>query len=248
MFRSLVAVVFILTAWTSAFAVSADFNSLPAGTHYSAGALFSNGGLDFDVVYGVGTVDVASATGLANPSFAGNYLNLSSSEYLNVNLPTRASQIGFDFIMNNPAVALDVNGALVNYAQIPTTVNGVTIAQTLGAKSASWGSIVASGNITTFLVIGSQLEVDNVSVTPLPGVAGDYNRNNTVDAGDYGVWRKAIGTASAYRTWRANFGRVGVGSGDSGGISAGNVPEPSTLASVLLGLLFLAAAPERRRG
>jgi hypothetical protein len=246
MSRRFLALMFVVAAGSQALATTADFNSLAAGTHYSAGALFSSGGLDFDVVYSGGTVDVSTATGLVNPSFTGNYLNLSSDDYLNVNLPTRASQVGFDFILNDPGVALDVNGTLGNYSQIPTTVNGVTIAESLGSKTAPWGSIHASGTLTSFVIIGNQFAVDNVNVTPLAGVAGDYNRNNAVDAGDFVVWRKSIGSVSGFRSWRTNFGAGTAGSGDSVGISAGNVPEPSTLASVLLGLLFLAATPGRR--
>jgi hypothetical protein len=63
-----------------------------------------------------------------------------------------------------------------------------------------------------------------------PGVTGDYNANNTVDAGDYVLWRKNLGqpialpnenvtpgmvTQDDYDTWRANFGAASAGGGQS---------------------------------
>jgi hypothetical protein len=60
----------------------------------------------------------------------------------------------------------------------------------------------------------------------VPGVAGDFNANNTVDAGDYILWRKNLGQSIAlpnenvtpgmvtqddYDTWRANFGAPAAG-------------------------------------
>jgi hypothetical protein len=64
----------------------------------------------------------------------------------------------------------------------------------------------------------------------VPGVTGDYNANNTVDAGDYVLWRKNFGqtiampnenvtpgvvTQEDYDTWRANFGATAAGGGNS---------------------------------
>ena len=41
---------------------------------------------------------------------------------------------------------------------------------------------------------------------------GDYNRDGTVDAADYVVWRSGLGTTytqADYDVWRANFGQTG---------------------------------------
>ena len=62
------------------------------------------------------------------------------------------------------------------------------------------------------------------------GLAGDYNLNGVVDAADFVVWRKGLGTLytqSDYIVWRAHFGRT-AGSGSSTVANAA-VPEPSTL-------------------
>ena len=79
-----------------------------------------------------------------------------------------------------------------------------------------------------------------------PALPGDYNRNGTVDAADYVVWRKNNGTTNAlpndptggtigtaqYNQWHAHFGQTaGGGSGTSASTA---VPEPATV--VLVGL------------
>lgn len=79
--------------------------------------------------------------------------------------------------------------------------------------------------------------VDNDSVASL---AGDYNGNSTVDAGDYVVWRKTVGSGthhqadgsgltigvpdgtvdqSDYNYWRSNFGNATTGAGSGTGSS-----------------------------
>ena len=49
-----------------------------------------------------------------------------------------------------------------------------------------------------------------------PTLAGDFNEDGVVDAADYVVWRKGLGTTYTqkdYDTWRAHFGQTaGIGS------------------------------------
>ena len=65
--------------------------------------------------------------------------------------------------------------------------------------------------------------------------AGDYNRDGSVDAADYVVWRKNDGTQVGFDTWRTHFGQT-VGSG-SGASANATIPEPATTV-----LLMCAAA------
>jgi hypothetical protein len=104
-------------------------------------------------------------------------------------------------------------------------------------------------------------------VTP-PGLPGDYNQDNIVDAADYVVWRKTLGTTVApiysgadgdgdgaidqddYGVWRAHFGQpAGAGSvasveGPGDGVAAASAPsgasvsQPPALPGVALALIY----------
>jgi hypothetical protein len=123
----------------------------------------------------------------------------------------------------------------------------------------------ADRNQTTLSLLGfTNLEVylDQASaglfaVAPL---AGDYNDDGTVDAADYTVWRDAmssgnsllnetasLGTIDAadYAAWKSNFGATGASSdGSAANLPDSSVPEPGSIALLILGHLTLLA---RRR-
>ena len=74
---------------------------------------------------------------------------------------------------------------------------------------------------------------------------GDFNQNGTVDAADYVVWCRGLGTTytqADYDVWRANFGQT-IGSGGTlpSAESLPAIPEPSTALVVFVGSLALAA-------
>jgi phospholipase/lecithinase/hemolysin len=76
---------------------------------------------------------------------------------------------------------------------------------------------------------------------------GDFNQGGTVDAADYVVWRKGLGstfTQDDYGVWRANFGRTLALAGQS---TQSSVPEAGTLLVLSAGLLCQAAVRQRRR-
>lgn len=88
------------------------------------------------------------------------------------------------------------------------------------------------------------LDIDMTSVVlnvtgSLPGIAGDFNGNGTVDAADYVLWRNGGPLqndptpgiqAGDYDFWRSRFGST------SGSGAAAAVPEPASVAMLLLGL------------
>lgn len=77
-----------------------------------------------------------------------------------------------------------------------------------------------------------------VAFSLTPSVAGDFNGDGIVDAADYLVWRKGLGTTftqANYDAWRTHFGQS-AGSGSGAGANSA-VPEPETVV-----LLMLAAA------
>jgi hypothetical protein len=83
------------------------------------------------------------------------------------------------------------------------------------------------------------LTMTGVSTT----LAADFNSDGSVNGADYVWWRKMGGTQQEYDFWWQNFGRSqpGSGSGQFG------VPEPATLAVVLMGACCCALCRSRRR-
>jgi probable HAF family extracellular repeat protein len=94
-------------------------------------------------------------------------------------------------------------------------------------------------------------------LTPLiERIPGDYNRNGTVDAADYVVWRNTLGDSGTglaadgnandaidpgdYDVWRANFGT----SADS---ASEEIPEPSRLALAIAAVLVTAICVRNKR-
>ena len=89
------------------------------------------------------------------------------------------------------------------------------------------------------------------------GLVGDFNEDDKVDAADYVIWRKnetannplpndnGLATQAArFDLWKANFGNMTMPGGGSGS-GQGAVPEPTSVALLLIGLV--AAAVRRRR-
>lgn len=76
------------------------------------------------------------------------------------------------------------------------------------------------------------------------GPAGDYNHNGVVDAADYVVWRKGLGstyTQNDYNTWRSNFGNTGgMGTAAERADMPSSVPEPmGTFACATAAIMLL---------
>ncbi|HEX2476168.1 MAG TPA: PEP-CTERM sorting domain-containing protein [Lacipirellulaceae bacterium] len=93
-----------------------------------------------------------------------------------------------------------------------------------------------------------------VPIGPPAGTAGDYNNDGVVDAADYVVWRKLLGTNTQlqnegvgvtpgmvtdedYTVWRTNFGSIT----PPGAGSVAAVPEPGALMLAMLALAILGA-------
>jgi hypothetical protein len=71
--------------------------------------------------------------------------------------------------------------------------------------------------------------INLAAADPLPG---DFNRDCVVDAADYVIWRKTLGTPSEYAAWQANFGTSVDSESGTGDSLSFNTPEPT--ASLLL--------------
>jgi autotransporter-associated beta strand protein len=121
-----------------------------------------------------------------------------------------------------------------------------------------WGGIGSgAAHETAFLTGSGRLQV--TTFVPPPGLPGDFNQDNKVDAADYVTWRtngepNTSGTGplpndggaadqnARLTLWRANFGNPGAGGGL--GNSSG-VPEPASVAMILAGLAMLAFGRRR---
>ncbi len=78
-------------------------------------------------------------------------------------------------------------------------------------------------------------------------LAGDFNNDGIVDAADYVVWRKNLGSQDDYNLWRTNFGRTAASgtAGNLAGSVSSSVPEPSSIVVLLLGVALSAALHRR---
>jgi hypothetical protein len=89
---------------------------------------------------------------------------------------------------------------------------------------------------------GGAVHIDRSLIEILPdSLLGDFNNDGAVDAADYIVWRKGLGTVYTpddLNTWRANFG-VTLGAGSDtiakGGAILPIVPEPASVLLVAVG-------------
>ena len=142
--------------------------------------------------------------------------------------------------------ALDVTGSLALAGTL--SVNAIGFSPLLGHAFdlLNWG-LTRTGTFSTLDLppLGSGLTWDTsqlytlgiISVLGPNGLAGDFNQNGVVDAGDYVVWRNSGGSQAAYTQWRMNFGRT-AGSGSTAGQL---IPEPAS-AVIAFGSLFALAA------
>jgi T5SS/PEP-CTERM-associated repeat protein len=144
-----------------------------------------------------GTYDLVSITGNAN---LGGELELAM---LNGFVPSGSTM----FTVLNAAGG--IAGAFSNVA------NGQRLA-----------TIDGSGSFLVHYGPGSSFSPNQIVLNSFVFVAlaGDFNRDNKVDAADYVMWRKTDGSPGGYDAWRTNFGRTA----GSGSASNTTVPEPST--------------------
>jgi hypothetical protein len=116
-------------------------------------------------------------------------------------------------------VVLDAAG------NVYTTNNNVELLQVFSPGGATVATTSSDGTFT---------------VVPFSeGTLGDHDGDDDVDAADYVAWRKLpsmFGDAQGYTDWRAHFGE----GTDPGASNRGGVPEPSSLAFLVLAVSGLA--------
>jgi glucose/arabinose dehydrogenase len=128
--------------------------------------------------------------------------------------------------------------------------NFVERTQELTSSLGPWGgiaSIAQDGAGELYLIDYLKGDIHKI-VAAAPDDYGDFNQDLVVDAADYVVWRKGVGTTyveADYNAWRTNFGAHvdGIG-GAGGGFSPTTVPEPAS--ALLLAIAALIVTASRR--
>lgn len=164
---------------------------------------------------------------------------------------------------NNPnrmvVVAINRTGA-AQTTDIAVThdrvIDHARVYQLTGSTSLVW----QQANIELDLLTAFQYTMPAYSVTTLvlvsDGLVGDFNRNGTVDAADYTVWRDSLGQTGKtpadanednivdvedFNLWKHNFGTTLSGSSSS----SASVPEPAGMMVVSITCIFAAAVRRR---
>ncbi len=135
----------------------------------------------------------------------------------------------------NDTLSLWVDPISIASLSAPTftrsNANFLSSLSSMGIVSYNTSKSNAGGYLDALIVSNSSTALLDVTGV----VSGDFDRNGMVDAADYVVWRKSLGTTyqqSDYQVWRANFGQ----SAASGSAGMGNatIPEPTTYMLLIL--------------
>jgi hypothetical protein len=132
---------------------------------------------------------------------------------------------GFFFFRNQGGTNyLEINGELMDFTH--SALSGSTFGTVGGVEVHSsslgngWRSVKLDGLAHSLAFIGQELTIDGVSLGL--GIPGDLNRDGSVDAADYVVWRKTDNSSWNMSNFRRYFGVA------RGSASAVAVPEPTT--------------------
>jgi autotransporter-associated beta strand protein len=145
---------------------------------------------------------------------------------------TKFTLIGYTGTWDNGIFNDSLNNPIADDTNVTVGANTFTI----NYNDAVDGANFVSGSFTNYVTLS------------IPGLAGDHNGDNKVDAADYVLWRKDPaghgGDPAGYDAWRGNFG-TGTGSGGAQGNQS--VPEPATLVLVLIAIPLVAGREVLRR-
>ncbi len=189
---------------------------------------------------------------IATPRPEGNFVTIpetvlpfpSNQGQLDLTAPNQSQQ---DFIDQGlEDILYTMESGMVYAFPDPMSLEGVTLDNTFKTVNKAIGETAANSLMIRFESVtngGSEaflfknLTIEDGVVAP--GLDGDYNNDNVVDAADYTVWRDGGSPDSSqagYDLWAANYG-------DSLPANAASIPEPT---AALLAMIALAGLASRR--
>ncbi len=149
----------------------------------------------------------------------------------------------------NDTLSLWVDPASIASLSAPTftssSANFLSNLSSMGIVSYNTSKSNAGGYLDALIVSNSSTALFDVTGV----VSGDFDRNGVVDAADYVVWRKGLGTTygeSDYQLWRANFGRSAANG--LSGMGNATVPEPTVFTLLIFAVVGWALVRLSRSG
>jgi hypothetical protein len=212
--------------------------------------------VDFVSISNVNDTDFYSFS-VAGPTVLGATLTPRGGVFTQASQGVVPSSFDANARSNLTLAALATNGTTVLAAANANPAGGVeSIADLILPSAGTYYARITGADDT--------IQLYELSLTAMPILVGDYNRDGIVDGADYVTWRRAQGqsvatgsgadgnfdgqiTPADYTVWRSRLGQtLGSGSGNEG-FAGGVVPEPAVrwLVTLCTALLLSFSRPVR---
>jgi fibronectin-binding autotransporter adhesin len=182
------------------------------------------------IILGAVTVNSGGhvAPGASIESLDVGSLTLSAGSILDFELGTVTGVDVSDLLNVTSTNGLTINGGTLNLTNAAGMTGGFyTLIDYAGTLNGSVGNINL-GTLPTGFTYRLFNDSASTSIQLEVTAPGDFNHDGTVDAADFVVWRKGLGTKytpADYDSWRAHFGQT---YSPGSGVSSNAVPEPGT--------------------
>ncbi len=215
----------------------------------------------------------------ALPSFTSSAQSLSRTiDFGNIALGDSATPAMIDvFNLNSPSgftAGLDLDSVAssgntsaftTSLATFTNLAAGASQAFTSSFNVAAVGSFLATYTLTLSdeNLSGATNKTMTLTLKGIARLAGDFNGDDIVDAGDYIAWKRAYGQPVAtaysgadgngdfivndgdYDVWRAHFGQTAAGFG-AGSMSSAAIPEPASITLLAMTAMLICCRSRRR--
>jgi endonuclease I len=201
----------------------------------------------------------------ATPRFASNLATSLTLDFGNVAFGDSVSPLGFGITnltgLAGYTAALDLDSITPSGNTSAFTTNLAPFSLLTAGSTSNFTSSFIAFSIGTFTanytlnlsdenLSGATNKSMTLTLTGKIRLAGDYNNDGAVDAGDYLVWRRTTGNTGVvayssadgdgntiindadFDVWRTHFGQMASGAG--GGLTSSTVPEPGAFALAIV--------------